>query len=90
MEKKKVYIYEDFSGFDIELYAEELPGSEMYDNITDESRRLLLVTSDITEMIDLFPRYGFTENTTRYQELISAFKEILDGRINSTTTDEFA
>lgn len=83
----KVYIYEDFSGFDLELYDKELPSSDMYDNVIDESRKLLLVTSDISDMINLFPKYGFTEDSVRYQELISKFKEIINGRVNSTKID---
>lgn len=76
---KKVYIYEDFSGFDILLRDRELSEEEMYDPICDESRELLLVTDDIREMEPILLRFGFTPNTARHGELTREFEEILHG-----------
>lgn len=81
---KKVYVYEDFSGFDIILRDSEIPTEKLYDPICDESCELLLITEDFNEIEPIFSKYGFTPNTARYHELTRAFKEILYGKINSS------
>lgn len=81
---RPVYIYEDFSGFNLELYSHELSEDKLYDIDTDEYRKLLDTTSDVSNLEKLCSVYGFSPNTHRYKELIRLFKEISDGRVDSS------
>lgn len=86
----KVYIYETDDGFDLFLSSRELTDSERYCSHCDEYARLIKVTKDVNDLISLFKDYGYTEDTAKYQELISEFKDIsggINGRDNSKETD---
>ena len=74
---KKVYVYEYDSGFDLFLSDRELTDEERYCPACDEYHTLKVVTSDINDMLALFPEYGFTPECAIYNELVEQFNELI-------------